>query len=129
MDEREQKLWNRIRAERAAYGVPQAICSAITPFPVWVMAASIIVFIPLALILAFFIKRHTILVQGGELVVLDLSFYRYRIERQRFSAPLGTAASEYDGNTLTIEGRRFYLEPGWRASADRIVELDRGVPS
>lgn len=124
MTDVQRRLWERISDERESHGVPQAICSAITPFPFWGVIAAIVVFIPLALVLTFFVKRHAILVQAGSIVVLDLSFWRYSVLDERISTPLGSAEVELAGNKLTIDGQRFHLEPGWSDGAKRLLELN-----
>jgi hypothetical protein len=124
MTENEQRLWKRIQGARGEHGVPRAIASALTPFPFWVVVTSIIVFIPLALIVAFFVKRHAFLVQGGHVVVLDLSFWRSNVLHERASIPLGEAQLELDGNKLRLDGNEYHLEPGWHESAARILELN-----
>ena len=68
LPEREQKLWDRIGAERASEGVPLAVCSTITPLPFWGVILAIVIFIPLALILSFFMKRQAVIVQGLSLI-------------------------------------------------------------
>ena len=63
-------------------------------------------------------------VQGGALVVLDVSFWRYRILGERTGKPLGEADAAIAGSALLIEGETFQLEPGWRDSAEQIVALN-----
>ena len=103
--------------------MPRAIASALTPFPFWLVIASIVVFIPLALIVSFFVRRHALLVQGGEVVVLDLSFWRYNVQGVRTAVPLGETELRLDGNRFWIGDEEFHLEPGWHDSAARILEL------
>ncbi len=130
MEEREQRLWHRIEGSRAEYGVPKAVCSAISPFPFWAVITAMVIFIPLALILSFFVKRHAILIQGGELVVLDLSFWKFAVTAERQHGAVGSTAITVDGSKLVIEGQAYHLEPGWRESAEKLIAAnDRGAPT
>lgn len=121
MTEKERKLWGRISDELAGDGVPRAVASAITPFSAWWLIGSIIVFIPLALLLSFYVQRHAVLVQAGELVVVDLSFWRYRVAGERLRVPLAEAQVAAEETRLTIEGETFHLEPGWKDVGERIA--------
>lgn len=122
MVERERRLWQQIEGERARYGAPDALCSAITPFSFWVMIVGMMLILPM-LILAFMIKRHAIVVQGGEVVVVDQSFWRGIVTGERISFPIGAGSVELDGTVLWINGERFHVQPGWEDSAQRVVEL------
>jgi hypothetical protein len=120
MVEREQRLWSQIGRERARHGTPQALCSAITPFSFWVVIVSMMLIVPM-LILAFMIKRHAIIVQGGEVVVLDQSFWRGAVTGERLSFPIGAGSVELEGSVLVINGERFHIQPGWEESAQEVV--------
>lgn len=123
VNQREQRFWGRFSDQRGGEGVPRAIVSALTPFSVVWLLVALIVFLPAALILSFFVKRHAIVVEGGELVVLDLSFWRYRVEGERMRMPLEGAPVSLDASKLEIDGETFHPEPGWGDSAARVVEL------
>lgn len=123
LSEQEAKLWEQVRSKRGDHGTPQAICSAITPFPFWGVIVAIVVFIPLALVLSFFLKRHALIAQGGELVAVDLSFWRMRPTGETLAVPLGAAAVSLEGQALVVDGRKYHLQPGWDESAARIVAL------
>ncbi|MGB3099916.1 MAG: hypothetical protein WBB30_11560 [Solirubrobacterales bacterium] len=123
LPEREQKLWDRIGAERASEGVPLAVCSTITPLPFWGVILAIVIFIPLALILSFFMKRQAVIVQGGRIVVLELGFWRFRVTGEPANLPLTPESVRLEGNALLVEDRKLHLQPGWGLSARRIVEL------
>ena len=129
MNEQEQQLWQRLRDERGAYGTPRAVCSTITPFPFWAVIAAIVIFIPFALAVSFVLKRQALLVQGDELVVVELGFWRMRPVGEPASTPLGEVAVVRDGSTLVIDGARYHLQPGWDEPAERIVELAGGRSS
>lgn len=122
MVERERRLWQQIEGERARYGAPDALCSAITPFSFWVVIVGMMLILPM-LILAFMIKRHAIVVQGGEVVVVDQSFWRGIVTGERISFPVGAGSVELDGTVLWINGERFHVQPGWEDSAERVAEL------
>jgi hypothetical protein len=124
LTENEQRLWRRIDGVRGEHGVPKAIASALTPFSFWVVIASIVIFLPLALFVSFFVRRHALLVQGGEVLVLDLSFWRYDVQGLRTSVALGEADLTLDGNKFQLNGETYHLEPGWHDSAARILELN-----
>jgi hypothetical protein len=123
LTEQEQRLWDRIGSERGHYGTPQAVCSTITPFPFWGVVAAIVIFIPLALVASFWLKRQALVVQGSELVVVELSFWRTRQIGEPLSYALGAAAVSHEGNALVIDGSRYHLQPGWGDPAKRIAEL------
>lgn len=120
MVEREQRLWNQIGGERARYGTPRALCSAITPFSFWVVIVSMMLVVPM-LVLAFMIKRHAILVQGDEVVVLDQSFWRGAVTEERISFPVGSGTVALEGSVLVINGERFHVQPGWERSAEEVA--------
>jgi hypothetical protein len=120
MVEREQRLWSQIGRERARYGTPQALCSAITPFSFWVVIVSMMLILPM-LILAFMVKRHAIVVQGEEIVVLDQSFWRGAVTGERISFPVGAGSVELEGSVLVINGERFHIQPGWEQSAEQVA--------
>ncbi len=122
MLEHEQRLWGQIEGERARFGTPQALCSAITPFSFWVVIVSMMLVLPM-LVLAFMIKRHAIIVQGGEVVVLDQSFWRGIVTDERISFPIGSESVDFDGRVLAVAGERFHVQPGWEDSAKQIAEL------
>ena len=124
--EREQEIWRKVQPERSSDGVPQAICVTIRPFPFWLLFASLLI-PPIAFVLSFWVTRQVVLVQGGALVVLDVSFWRYRILGERIGKPLGEAEVARQGRALLIEGEKFQLEPGWRDSAEAIVALNAGT--
>ena len=121
--EAEDKLWGQIREQLGDQGAPRAICSTITPFPFWAMIAALVIFLPLALILSFFVRRQAVLVQGGSLRVIELSFWRFRVTGEAVDVPLAPGAAEQSGNSLLIGGRRYHAQPGWGESAERIAEL------
>jgi hypothetical protein len=123
LPEREQKLWDRVAAERASEGVPLAVCSTITPLPFWGVIVAIVVFIPLALILSFFMKRQAVIVQGRRIVVLELSFWRFNVTGKLTDQPLAPESVRLERNALVIDGQKLHLQPGWDSSALRIVEL------
>ena len=120
MVEREQRLWSQISGDRARYGAPQALCSAVTPFSFWVVIVSMMLILPM-LILAFMIKRHAILVQGDEVVVLDQTFWRGAVSGERLSFPVGSGSVELEGSVLIINGERFHVQPGWEQSAEHVA--------
>ena len=113
----------RVRPSEAA-PQPTVVVSTITPFPFWVVILSIVIFIPLALIVAFWVKRQLIVVNGDSLAVLQVSLWRYRIEAEPLNDQLGKSSIELDGKVLVIDGERFHLEPGWLESAEKLVELN-----
>lgn len=119
----EEQLWERIRAERGADGVPPVVCSTITPFPFWAVIAAIVIFIPLALVASFVLKRQALLIQGGELVIVELSFWRLRPVGEPQRLPLGPGAASRDGSAVVIADRKYHLQPGWEEPADRLVDL------
>ena len=121
--EREQEIWRKVQPGRSSDGVPQAICVTIRPFPFWLLFASLLI-PPIAFVLSFWVTRQVVVVQGGALVVLDVSFWRYRILGERTGKPLGEGEAALAGSALLIEGEKFQLEPGWRESAEKIVELN-----
>ena len=121
--EAEDKLWGQIREQLGDEGVPRAICSTITPFPFWAMIAALIIFIPIALILSFFVSRQAVLVQDDRLRVIEHSFWRFRVTGESVDMPLAPGAAEQSGNSLLIGGRRYHAQPGWGESAERIVAL------
>ena len=123
LPEREQKLWDRVAAERASEGVPLAVCSTITPFPFWGVIVAIVVFIPLALLFTFFMKRQAVIVQGGRVVVLELSFWRFNVTGKLTDLPLAPESVRFERSALVIDGQKLHLQPGWDSSAHRIVEL------
>lgn len=120
MVEREQRLWGQIGGERARYGTPQALCSAITPFSFWVVIVSMMLILPMV-VLIFMIKRHAILIQGDEIVVLDQSFWRGAVTGERLSFPVGAGSVELDGSVLVVNGERFHVQPGWKQSAEQVA--------
>ena len=122
LPERERKLWQQLQGERASEGVPLAVCSTITPLPFWAVIVAIVIFIPLALVFSFFVRRQAIVVGAGRIVVLELSFWRFRVIGER-ELPLEPGALELDGNALVLAGERYHLQPGWRPTAERIVAL------
>ncbi len=121
--EREQRMWMRIRPSPGA-PQPTLICSTLTPFPFWVVVTAIIIFLPLALIASWFVKRQTVVLQGTSVMVLTISFWRYKILDEQIGAELGEVAIELDGKVLVIDGERFHLEPGWLPSAEKLVALN-----
>lgn len=124
MDEKQARLWEKLQGDRADAGTPRALISALTPFPFWAVIAAVAIFIPLALILSFVIKRHAILLQGDEIVVLDLRFWRQSMDAVRGTMPLGTGRVELEGSKLTIGEDAFHLEPGWQDAARQLVEAN-----
>jgi hypothetical protein len=121
--ESEAKLWERIRAELGQQGPPLAVSSTITPFPFWGIVVALVVFIPIALILSFFVRRQAVLVQAGRLRVIELSFWRFRVTGEPVDLPLAPGAAVLDRKALLIDGRRYHTQPGWGGSAERIVAL------
>ncbi len=124
--EREQRMWMRVRPSPGA-PQPTVICSTLTPFPFWVVVTAIVVFIPLALIASWFVKRQTVVLQGTSVMVLTISFWRYKILDEQIGAELGEVAIELDGKVLVIDGERFHLEPGWLPSAEKLVALNEAA--
>ena len=123
LPEREEVLWHKIGEGAAADGAPLVVCSTITPFPFWAMILAIVIFLPIALILSFFMARQAVIVRAGRVVVLDLRFWRFAVTGERANVPLAPGAVSLDGNALVIEGEKLHLQPGWGDSARRIVEL------
>ena len=121
--EREQDIWSKVQPGRSSDGVPQAVCVTIRPFRFWLLFASLLI-PPIAFVLSFWVTRQVVLVQGGALIVLDVSFWRYRILGERIGKPLGEATATVEGSALLIEGEKFQLEPGWKDSAEKIVALN-----
>lgn len=123
MTEQETRLWESLREVRGEFGVPRVLCSAITPFPFWAVIASIVIFIPLALLLSFAVKRHALLVQGEELVIVELGFWRMQPRGEARTIPLAGAEVSLDGSALVVADERYHLQPGWNEQAERIVAL------
>ena len=73
---------------------PTLICSTLTPFPFWFAVTAIVVFIPLALIVSWFVKRQTVVLQGTSVMVLTISFWRYKILDEQIGAELGEVPIE-----------------------------------
>lgn len=123
LTEREQDLWERIRGSAGDAGAPKAVCSTLTPFPFWVVIAAIVVFLPLALIAGFVLRRQAVVLQGGEVIVYELTFFaaRPRDEGERLE-PL-TEPPRREGLRLIVGERTFHLQPGWEEPADRLIEL------
>lgn len=124
--EREQRMWMRVRPSPGA-PQPTVICSTLTPFPFWVVVTAIVVFIPLALIASWFVKRQTVVLQGTSVMVLTISFWRYKILDEQIGTELGAVPIELDGKVLVIDGERFHLEPGWLPSAEKLVALNEAA--
>ena len=129
LDERQEKFWRPLQPQLGSDGTPEVVCSTITPFPFWAVVASMVIFIPLALIVSFFVKRQAVLIQAGELIVLDLSFWRLQLSEERVKLPLAPGAAELDGSALLIEGTKYHLQPGWKDLAERVVELCDRAPT
>lgn len=124
LSEPEQQLWEKIRAQSPSFeGVPQAVCPTITPFPFWGVIAAIVIFLPLALIMAFVLKRQAVMFQAGEVVVVELSFWRMRPAAEPLHLPPGTAPVSRRGSALLIGERKYHLQPGWEEPAERLAEL------
>ena len=123
LTEAEDKLWGQIRDDLGDERAPLAVCATITPFPFWAMIVALVIFLPLALILSFFVRRQAVLVQGGRLRVIELSFWRFRVTGEPVDVPLAPGAAELSKNSLLIGGRRYHAQPGWGESAERIVAL------
>ena len=119
----EHKLWEQLNGERGNDGVPKAVCSAIRPFPFWGVIASIVIFLPLALILSFVLKRYALLVQGDELLISELGFWRMRPIGEPQRIALGSVAVGREGSAVVVGETKYHLQPGWEEPADRIVKL------
>jgi hypothetical protein len=120
--EREKILWRRLAPGPDA-PPPQVLCSTITPFPFWVVITAIIVFLPLALIVSFFVKRQIVIVDGGRLIVRTVSFWRYAPVADLVDGPLGEVEVRLDGKKLIVGELVLHPEPGWLPEAERIVAL------
>ena len=121
--ERERRMWMRIQAGSGA-APPRALCSTLTPFPFWVVIASIVIFLPLALFVAFFVKRRIVIVDGGRLTVRTVSFWRYAPVEDLVDAPLGEADVRLEGKKLIVGELVLHPEPGWIPEAEQIVALN-----
>jgi hypothetical protein len=114
LSESELALWEKISAVAAPEGTPKAVCSTITPFPFWGVIAAIVIFIPLALIVGFFLRRQAIVAQGGGLFAYELSLFaaRPRDDGTRIDAGPAPRGSEADR-------RGAHLPPAARVGAGR----------
>jgi hypothetical protein len=121
LDERSERVWDRL-ARQVDEERPRALAPAVTPFPVWALIAAIVIFIPAALVLSFFIHRHVIATTGSGLVVYHVSFWRMRVESTERHA-FGESGAALDRGRLTVGGETYHLEPGWRDAAQELVEL------
>lgn len=121
--EREQRMWMRIRPSPGA-PQPTLICSTLTPFPFWLVVASIIIFLPLALVVSFFVRRQAVIVEGESVLVLEISFWRYDVRGELVGFALGHGDVAIDGKVLVVDGQRLHIEPGWLPSAEQIVALN-----
>jgi hypothetical protein len=121
LDERSQRIWRRL-ASQVSEGPPRGLAPAVTPFPVWALFVAIVVFIPAALVLSFFIHRHVIAATGSGLVVYHVSFWRMRVENAERHAP-GEAGAALEGSKLTVGGETYHLEPGWSDAGEQLVAL------
>lgn len=121
LNEQEQQLWHRISDAAGEQGTPKAICSTITPFPFWAVIASMVIFIPLALFVSFFVSRQAIVAQGGAILVYRLSFWRFRIDGEPRRVERGPGAVERDGGKLIVGGETYHLQPGWEQAAERLL--------
>ena len=115
-------MWRRVRPSPAAIP-PDAMASTLS-IPFWVVITSIVIFIPLALVVAFFVSRQIVIVERGAIVVSELSFWRYNLGEQLLAKPLGEADISIDGKVLIIDGKRLHLEPGWLPSAEKIMAMN-----
>ena len=120
--QREATMWRRIRPSADA-AHPDAIASTLS-IPFWIVITSIVIFIPLALIVAFFVSRQIVLVERGAIVVTEMSFWRYRLGEQLLGKRLGEADIRLDGKVLLIDELKLHLEPGWLPSAETIIALN-----
>jgi hypothetical protein len=121
----EQELWEKISAVAAPEGTPKAVCSTITPFPFWGVIAAIVIFIPLALIVGFFLRRQAIVAQGGGLFAYELSLFAARPRDDGTRIDAGPEPPRREGLKLIVGERTYHLQPGWEQAADRLVELSR----
>lgn len=119
LSEREQKLWDKIGHQVPERGRPDAVAPGLTPWPVWALLVSMIIFLPGVILLSFWVKRHVVARFGGELVVFDVSFWRMRVAGVRLTAPI--ARPELKGASLVIGDERVHIEPGWGQELRRLV--------
>jgi hypothetical protein len=118
--EREKILWRRLSPGGDA-PPPDVLCSTLTPFPFWVVITSIIVFLPLALIVSFFVKRQVVIVDRGGLIVRTVSFWRYTPIEDLVDVRLGEVDVRLDGKKLLVDDLVLHPEPGWHPEAEEIV--------
>jgi hypothetical protein len=121
--EREKILWRRLSPGPDA-PPPQILCSTLTPFPFWVVITSIVIFLPLALFVSFFVKRRIVIVDGGRLIVRTVSFWRYAPVDDLVDVQLGEADVRLDGKKLLVGELVLHPEPGWHPEAEQIVALN-----
>ena len=125
-DERVERIWRRIEPQ-LDLARPSWLAPAITPISPWLLLGAVVLFLPAALVLSFFVRRHVIALTGSELVVYDVTFWRMRVEDEVDRRPLGGAGIALDGARLTLGGRAYHLEPGWADAGRELVELDRAA--
>ncbi len=123
LSDREREFWPKISGFASARGAPRALCLTLTPLPFWGVIAAIVIFIPLALILAFFVHRQAIVLQGGDLVVYQLGVWTARVQGEPIVLPLQGGSVRRDGGRLLIGESTYHLQPGWEEAADRIETL------
>lgn len=125
-DERVERIWKRVGSQ-LEIAQPRLLAPALTPFAPWVLLVAIVVFVPAALALAFFVRRHLVTLSGSDVVVYDVSFWRMRVDQEVYRRPLGDPDMALDGARLTAGGRSYHLEPGWRDVGEQLVELNRAA--
>lgn len=122
-DKRVERIWRRL-GPQLDVARPRWLAPAMTPIPPWVLLVAIVLFVPSALVLAFFVRRHVVALTGSDLVVYDVSFWRMLVEGERDRRALGASEISVVGTRVTVGGRRYHLEPGWGDAARELAELD-----
>ncbi|HKJ36349.1 MAG TPA: hypothetical protein VKA36_07265 [Solirubrobacterales bacterium] len=123
LTESEQDLWEKIRGTAGDAGTPKAVCSTLTPFPFWAVIVVIVVFLPLALVAGFVLRRQAVVLQGGEVIVYEVTFFAARPRGEGTRLEPLTEPPRREGLKLIFGEHTFHLQPGWEAAADRLVEL------
>ena len=124
--EREERIWRRLEPQLGV-ARPRWLAPAMTPVSPWLLLAAVVLFVPAALVLSFFVRRHVIAVTGFDLVVYDVSFWRMRVEGEAVRRPLAGSGISLDGSRLIAGGRRYHLEPGWADAGRKLVELENAA--